>query len=346
MLLVLLLTILVKKPAAKAALLFLAFFVAFGHLLVLVTLLLLVLYVFINARPILLKTLRENKWLLGSFMLFIGIRMLLALNEPYESGKLSLSVTAIESLTKHLNLTYITGLANLIRTAFPAVGIISIILIAGLIAQKNYLQLVTAFALIGGYTLIWLLYTNPDLPESMNRFNHHLLRWLFPALFMILALFFSQVALPLTKTSAGKYFILSLFLVFLTERFSSLYLDGARAENTISQLQKLISYARQSEHTKFYIPRSSTCPHVYVNDFYTATVIYSSLQGPDSTRHIVLARGDELNLVSSAGSDDYYLESDYIFSQKLLNPHYFKLKEEAYLPMRTSIDCSGMKIRY
>jgi hypothetical protein len=156
-LIVVLFLVIKNRPTARGAILILLFFVAFAHLLVLMSLLMVSVYAAAIYTTQALKFVRQNKWWLGVFVVFAVARIVLAYLEPYENERLSPSENIIAVLSGHLTTQYIIATVTFFITVFPLASVFGVLLISYLLSKKMWWQLLWVQAILLGYTLIWLL---------------------------------------------------------------------------------------------------------------------------------------------------------------------------------------------
>lgn len=327
-LIIVLMSLIRNRPDVKWAVLFLLFFIAFAHPLVLVSVFMLAAFAFMVYPGLLLAKFKENKRWVYIFAALVLLRFTMAAFEPYESGKMALNADLFRAFISHLNSDYLIATIKFIGSVFTSAAVVGVLMVSYMLTAKMYKQLFWALVVIIGYSFVWLLYLNPEGVYRLNRVDHVTIRYMFPIVFFIIVSFF------LHFNQQQKYmrgFLPVLLAGLLTVRFINLYSDSGFALHTVKQVEALIDIAHQKKEAKLFVRPSVSCDNVYRTNFYTASIIYSALEGRDSTVHVILPQEDkELGFIAQVAEDQFYQSKDAIYSQKWLNPEYFNLKVDKY----------------
>jgi len=262
--------------------------------------------------------------LTGMVIILYLLKNFLLRFDSYEEGIIS-QVHQIKSMLPDLfNLYSAIWFFNHFTSLYLLPSIMLLIVIIYLTINKECLKTLVITFFIVSYLLISFIAFRQGDSDIMMEKNF------MPVNYFVLVPFVNDVIIKSNLRSILKTGAL-LFLIVLC--FTGIVRAGSKYRNRISYIEKILDISAKYEGKKFIITREN----IDINDimipwaFSVETLIFSSVDSPDSARTIYVAKKNELAGTDIKDKKLFLLVNFWLtYRSDHLNPHYFRIPPGEY----------------
>ncbi|MCP4121492.1 MAG: hypothetical protein GY751_07030 [Bacteroidetes bacterium] len=327
-----------RSGKALIIMIVLMFFVVFGHLLVSFGLAMVAAFYYLISDSKKELAVEYYKPVLV-FSIFLFFRIKFGMQDSYESENMTLSGSSLFIELASINGRFIIDFIKFYIQTFYVIGVMGLLALAYYLKNRNW-KAIAYFSLLAIlFVIVWRISIHSRLGDVfLSSRDNVMIRWLFPLNFLILFSFFSTSVLSSLRYSRAIH---ALFIIVTVFQFSLLYHLSDFASNTVDQYVTMIGMTEEEQGWKFYTDFNGKCQSGNYHDVYTNALVFSAMEGPESTRQFIFAHQDEIASITGLGEDSLYIARFVKIPLSELNPVYYRNEPAPYRKLEVDFrDCS------